>query len=442
MPTLYFDNFRGFDKTYLELKKVNFFVGENSTGKTSILKLIGILSSQDFWRYGEFRTDDINLGTYKDIITTPNSAKHYFDIGIADEGSDERAIPFYIKLRFIERDKQPLLKEINYTTKNISIESSLEGRYIKYRFKIRRKDFVFSFIDFKSWIDNTELSQISFNTLESHFSGIMPTINLLITEVSRSRSLNKSGKFGRTFRFQQPQFANNLAWIAPVRAKPQSYYRDEGRVYSPEGTHAPSVLRNILAPKVRKIFNRFGLDSGLFDDIMTRDLVDISQIEKLKVRRKNLKSEIFEIVVKINGQERNIANVGYGISQILPIIVEAIARPDNTWFAAQQPEVHLHPKAQAALGDFVFKTQVLDSQNFIIETHSDYLIDRFRLRLSRSFHEKKPYHDLSQIIFFSKKESGNSIDIIELNADGSYPQEQPRAFREFFIKEKLDLISI
>ncbi len=55
LPTLYIDNFRGFDDTYIPLKEVNFFVGENSTGKTSILSLINLLYDYSFWLRPDFR---------------------------------------------------------------------------------------------------------------------------------------------------------------------------------------------------------------------------------------------------------------------------------------------------------------------------------------------------------------------------------------------------
>lgn len=440
MFIIYFDNVRGFEKTFLDLRNVNFFVGENSTGKTSVLKLIGIVSSQAFWRYGEFGTPDINLGTFNDIITRPSNGKEYFDIGIADDNSDSKDYPFFIRLRFIERDKRPLLKEMVYSARNVNIQASLEGNFLKYRYKLSKKRQIFSILEFQNWIDSLTSFNGPFKKIETYYAGIVPTINLLFSEILTHSSSSVSKKSLKDFKFRLPQIVNKFAWIAPVRAKPLHQYRDEGLVYNSEGSHTPGVLRNILTKDVKKILNRFGEDSGLFNDIETKDLIEAGLLKETRPIKTSL--DKFEIVVKINQKERNIANVGYGISQVLPIVVEAIARADNTWFAAQQPEVHLHPRAQAALGDFIFKTQINDSQKFILETHSDYLIDRFRLRLNRAFNEQNPCIGMAQLVFFSKTKSGNSIDILEFNSDGSYPINQPNEFRDFFIKEQLQLISI
>ena len=80
MPVLYFDNFRGFNKTFLPLKNVNFFVGENSSGKTSVLKLIKILSDHRFWFSQEFNSEEAELGYYseqsKKQTTKSNNDRH------------------------------------------------------------------------------------------------------------------------------------------------------------------------------------------------------------------------------------------------------------------------------------------------------------------------------------------------------------------------------
>ena len=80
MPVLYFDNFRGFNKTFLPLKNVNFFVGENSSGKTSVLKLIKILSDHRFWFTQEFNSEEAELGYYSEIASYANKTKKYFEI--------------------------------------------------------------------------------------------------------------------------------------------------------------------------------------------------------------------------------------------------------------------------------------------------------------------------------------------------------------------------
>ena len=71
MRFLYLDNFRGFSNTVIPLKPVNFLVGENSTGKTSLLALLNLLSSSSFWLSQDFNSADYEFGGFKDILSKP-----------------------------------------------------------------------------------------------------------------------------------------------------------------------------------------------------------------------------------------------------------------------------------------------------------------------------------------------------------------------------------
>ena len=110
---------------------------------------------------------------------------------------------------------------------------------------------------------------------------------------------------------------------------------------------------------------------------------------------------------------------------------------ENSTLVIQQPEVHLHPKAQAALGEFIYNIHIFEKQNFLIETHSEYLINRFRIISSKN----KEKNIDSQVIFFERTDKGNKIHVIEIH-NGQYSENQPASFSDFFIKEELKLLEI
>ena len=80
-----------------------------------------------------------------------------------------------------------------------------------------------------------------------------------------------------------------------------------------------------------------------------------------------------------SGQLHDLTNVGVGVSQVLPIVVTALLASPGSFLIFEQPELHLHPKVQARLADF-FIALALDGKQTLLETHSEYLIDRIRLR--------------------------------------------------------------
>ena len=128
-------------------------------------------------------------------------------------------------------------------------------------------------------------------------------------------------------------------------------------------------------------------------------------------------------------------NVGYGVSQALPVLVEMFVRPKRTTFAIQQPEVHLHPKAQATFGDLIAELARSDEKRFVIETHSDFTIDRFRLNVRRN--GAIP----SQLLFFERTDTGNKVTAIEIDELGNLSASQPDSYRDFFYNESLELLS-
>ncbi len=98
----------------------------------------------------------------------------------------------------------------------------------------------------------------------------------------------------------------------------------------------------------------------------------------------------------------------------------------------------MHPKAQAALGDVFFHLATEDKKRFFVETHSDYIIDRFRLNLRRNPDAKVN----AQVLFFGRNAAGNYVKPIEILPNGEYADDQPKEFREFFIHEQLDLLGL
>jgi len=77
----------------------------------------------------------------------------------------------------------------------------------------------------------------------------------------------------------------------------------------------------------------------------------------------------------------SIKHVGFGISQLLPIVVEGLRMPDNGTLIVEQPEIHLHPKIQSLLYDFLYGL-TKQGKKVIIETHSSHFITRMRRRIA------------------------------------------------------------
>lgn len=424
--TLYVDNFRGFKDTYVPIADVNFLVGENSSGKTSLLSLLKLMSEERLLIESQFLANDVDLGTFDDIVSAHTEDSSYFRIGMI-RWDEAAKIPMAMLVTYEKHEGLP--RDIGFTCSYGTKEISLRRVGNQFHFRTR-DDAISSSTDinrlFSNWIDEHRKANGDFKKLDFPFS---PEQSLLfpLSLVAQNTSWSKGAP---RLRLLTPMVFPPTTWVAPIRTKPRRTYDELRRGFSSEGTHTPYLIRKILdsesqAKRFKRIIHEVGIDSGLFDR------VDIHRFGK------DITSP-FELHIVLGEKAFNIVNVGYGVSQALPVVVEILWRPPESWFSIQQPEVHLHPRAQAALGDLIFTMGVSEKKKFLIETHSDFMIDRYRSR-QRHHKGKTP---TSQILFFERKKGRNSVTPLEISESGELPLRQPRSYRNFFIKEQMELLGI
>jgi predicted ATPase len=159
--------------------------------------------------------------------------------------------------------------------------------------------------------------------------------------------------------------------------------------------------------------------------------------EKLRVKRLGKQpSEPFQLRVKpVAGPDANLMDVGYGVSQALPIVVDSIRAPNGAVVLVQQPEVHLHPRAQAALGTFFCEMASKNRKRFVIETHSDHLLDRIRIEVANGL--IKP-EDIN-IAFLDRDGINVSIHQLSVDKQGNVVN-APNSYRQFFLEEEEKLM--
>jgi predicted ATPase len=431
MRILYINNFRGFANTYVPIKEVNFFVGENSTGKSSVLSLLRLISTLQFWHDDDFNINDIELGFFDELISKNFIGKKEFQIGFnINEEMENQERPFKNLLATYKNEKgSPKLYKLKIFVGNTNISINVSDK--KLRFHLKKVDYTINDLNsFKFWVNDEDFSGIKYKILnnEDDYSTRLSFYEIrkfLRTELPEEKQ-NLDGS-------PRPNFLPYTTWIAPIRTKPKRIYESVKLIFSPEGDHTPLLIKSILSNQFKENITReqfakaieaFGKQSGLFDKIAIENL------------GKHLSSP-FILNIYLNGVPLKITNVGYGVGQVLPLLTEILVTHKGTWFSIQQPEVHLHPRAQAALGEFLYNAATLSEKCFLIETHSDFIIDRFRLCI-----KKGESHPSSQVLFFERKNSGNIVTAIEIDEEGQYSENQPKSFRDFFINEELNLLSL
>jgi len=419
MKKLYIKNYKGFEEQVISLKDVNFFVGENSTGKTSILKLINILNSREFWFNEQFNNSEVELGYFDEIINK-NSTDKFFRIGIEVPYNEKSSIR-RVLIEFTESKSIPKISHIKYQTENADYLMKITQKQVQYRTKEKENS------TFLTWSQDFTFEQ-KYKKIDIPYSKFPLFILFSLVE---NEFDNKSKRTSTPFA-AEPMLYKKYLWLAPIRAKAKRIYESYEVKFSPEGEHIPSLLKELFANSNKKdsarilsILNQFGKESNLYDEIIIKNFGTKT-------------ASPFEIVVKYDDTEIKLPNVGYGVSQSLPLIVEILSSKEYC-FSIQQPEVHLHPKAQAAFGSFLYNATIKDKNTFLIETHSDFTINRFRYCLSKN---EKELDNTCQVLFFEREKHTNSITHLEINKDGSYKTEVPNSYRDFFIDEELKLLEL
>ena len=213
-------------------------------------------------------------------------------------------------------------------------------------------------------------------------------------------------------------FTSSLKYLGPLRDSPKPLYpispfadpRDVGL----RGEHTALILELHKNERIPYIPSASFENSKIDREITTRSLEE-AVIDWLKylgvassVESKDMGKLGHELKVGLSdyGSTHDLTHVGVGVSQVLPILVMCLLADTDSTLVFEQPELHLHPKVQTLLGDF-FLSMALCKKQCIIETHSEYLIDRLRFRIAASSSELK-LNELTKV-YFVEKPSQNSI---------------------------------
>jgi hypothetical protein len=130
-------------------------------------------------------------------------------------------------------------------------------------------------------------------------------------------------------------------------------------------------------------------------------------------------------------------DVGIGISQVIPVVVAALAQKDGV-VAIEQPELHIHPAIQVALGDlFIQQTNEVDvfKRQFLIETHSEHLLLRILRRIRQTNERDVPEElqispDRVAVYYVESSTQGTQLKHLRINEEGRFNDRWPRGFFE------------
>lgn len=478
-------NFKAFgdEMQYADFAPITLIYGPNSGGKSSIIQAL-LMLKQSSGTTGLFgvtglvpRGSDVDLGSVEAFIHNHDTDRkieievagaherlrsfrhigHYFPIATiglefsataAGNAAELKAIRFKLE----EVNQLNALEEINHDEgKGFEIQlerSSADNKRGVFRWKNEAsiKSFAMHIkrvatsvqqpsLDYDFGYDDEEQGFVGCyksmpnEELESHLRTFQlePSQGLRFKPVASNRDAHETDykleDVVNQLIFQTPNIGSEIGRMSHIghRIAPQRAYETYGRIRRDTaggfGEFTPHILGNDenIVDATNKWFAKceipYRLDADTQRDSLTGDRIVLRLSDK-------------------KGNRLTLTDVGFGVNQILPIIVEGVVASDRV-ICVEQPEIHLHPRLQAHIADFLIETSREDENNvgnqWIVETHSELLV----LRLQRRIREGVISHkDVSALYVDPQDDGSSTIQRLELDEDGTFIDEWPQGFFE------------
>lgn len=454
---------------HIAIKPITVLCGINSCGKSSFIESLlflkqnieksdqeGILYNGELTRLGNYKnvvfrhdTDNLIFLEYEftnleepviqpivDIVKRNGVEKDYTDstirlqIGISfyDNNDDlvlRDSFVYYYRFTFEGgREKSYIeLKEENGSYK-LSYSIQMPHQYETF-------DFPLSSGEERKQIRN-KIKKTGIKLTNVDFNGFLPDASSILDCLQKNRFMDKVGGTKKELEnagvYQFLEAANvalrrvfkSIRYIGPLRESPSRRYIYENVIdgVGVNGSNAAYLLH---------IYGKTVLDNLYFYDCLSKQFINEEEHELSEAVEKwmdylgiqsfstSMKDQVIQVNLKDSNTREtdvNIADVGFGISQVFPFVLEGIRMGRGATLVLEQPEIHLHPKLQMEIGDFML-AMALSGRCFIVETHSDHLINRLVRRIVED--ESGKLGELVQIYFVTPSSEGAQFESIEIN---------------------------
>lgn len=419
LKTLRFKNFKSWSDANIQCGKITGLFGTNSSGKTSVIQFLLMLKqTKDATDRGialDLNGDLVSLGTISDVIHDHDeSLPLRWRISFALDGnlsvsdpSDKRSVAvargneLSVDVRASVHNKAPIATELTYRLGNMSFSLA------------QKKDQATQF-DLKASAANESDESFHFVRTKGRAWQLPGPIKSYAFP-DQARTYFQNAGFLADLEASYEAQLDNIFYLGPLREYPQRDYlwarsrpsdvgrRGEKAIDAILAATEANETRNLLPKGRRKPFQEMIAywlqEMGLIADFRVGEIAPGSNRWQARVKTRQNSSEVL------------LTDVGFGISQVLPVVTLLQYVPEGATVVLEQPEIHLHPLAQAGLADVIIQAVNHRKVQVILESHSEHLL----LRLQRRIAEEKISSD-DVNLYFCDAPSGNST-LTELDVD-------------------------
>lgn len=414
-------NFKAWKGSHqIELAPLSLFLGTNSAGKTSLLQVLLLLKQtaespdrRQHLNLGQNNPGDVlDLGSPRDIISDHSVKRELaFGLRFADSRhqlSKRPSIEYAVSYFEPTDGGDPVVKSLTY----------FDGSWT---FKAERQTmggYLLTKTTEPIWVNPDGLRVAGqgepggrWATPQENAEWTLPHETIPASrsyEPERSvafsaeavAALGREGAKVQDIALQMGQALKEIVYLGPLREAPKRGYQWKQKSPSNIGTKGEYAIQAILSSANDRTRRSESGGRGWLVEQVCRWLQTMEVADNLSLEQHG-SSVHYEVLVHQGRIRANLIDVGFGVSQVLPVVTLAYFVPEGSTVIVEQPEIHLHPLAQTALADLFVEVSRTRHVQFLVETHSEHLFRRLQTLIA----EEKFSPDNCKL-YFVKKERG------------------------------------
>ncbi|MBI4493071.1 MAG: DUF3696 domain-containing protein [Chloroflexi bacterium] len=403
------------DTGQMKLAPITGLFGTNSSGKTSILQMLIVLkqTAESTDRAQVLNLGDdralVDVGTFRDLVYGHVSPG-------AIDWSLTWSLPESLKVLDPEQPNAILFstRELHFAARVMEIEGAPSPRLVVDSFQYRLEDedsgteYCFGMQRGNEKADQFELTASNFEFKRPR--GRPPRLPAPVKCYGFPDQVfgyHQNAGFLAELQLAFEELLNRLYYLGPLREYPKRQYLWAGGQPSDMGRRGERTIDALLASRDRADLISRGPRRRLrpLEWVVADWLKKLGLVHTFEVNRISEQSNLYQVYVQKSSSSAKvlITDVGFGVSQILPVLTLCYYVPQGSTIILEQPEIHLHPSVQAGLADVLIDAVKTRHVQIVLESHSEHLLRRLQRRIAE---EELPSTDVA--LYFCEMQNASS----------------------------------
>ena len=409
---MFAQNFKSWKDTgEIRLAPITGLFGSNSSGKTSLMQLLLMLKqtaeSSDRSQVLNLGGSLVELGTFRDILY------HHAETNTLKYGLSWK-LPHQLKIDDPERKAKTLLSsdslaygaEIDENGSSRTTVKKMSYGFAGQNFGMVRQTKAKDKFDLFPEKKNSE-GTFRFVRTPGRVWPLPPPINCYGFP-DQVKAYYQNEAFLADFELELKNMFSRVFYLGPLREYPKREYTWAGSQPGDMGRKGERVVDALLASreKKEKISRGKGKKGFTVEEYVAYWLKELKLIHNFSVEQIKEGSNLYQVWVQKSSSSAKvlITDVGFGVSQILPVLTLCYYVPEGSILLMEQPEIHLHPSVQAGLADVFIDAIKSRNIQIILESHSEHLLKRLQRHIAEETLESS-----DAALYFCDMKEGRSV---------------------------------